>query len=131
MKHAANGTGGSVFEAIADATTTNGLGLNGIDLLVDGTTFSNNHSTLLGGVGFVSGVKAFEIKDSVQSANKADTDGGAYAFANGSDGKINGSTFSGNSAKNAGGALLVSNTAVKIDKSVFDGNTAVGRCYQD
>ena len=125
VKHAANGTGGSVFEAIADATTTNGLGLNGIDLLVDGTTFSNNHSTLLGGVGFVSGVKAFEIKDSVQSANKADTDGGAYAFANGSDGKINGSTFSGNSAKNAGGALLVSNTAVKIDKSVFDGNTAV------
>ena len=125
VKHAANGTGGSVFEAIADATTTNGLGLNGIDLLVDGTTFSNNHSTLLGGVGFVSGVKAFEIKDSVQSANKADTDGGAYAFANGSDGKINGSTFSGNSAKNAGGALLVSNTTVKIDKSVFDGNTAV------
>ena len=125
VKHAANGTGGSVFEAIADATTTNGLGLNGIDLLVDGTTFSNNHSTLLGGVGFVSGVKAFEIKDSVQSANKADTDGGAYAFANGSVGKINGSTFSGNSAKNAGGALLVSNTAVKIDKSVFDGNTAV------
>ena len=125
VKHAANGTGGSVFEAIADATTTDGLGLNGIDLLVDGTTFSNNHSTLLGGVGFVSGVKAFEIKDSVQSANKADTDGGAYAFANGSDGKINGSTFSGNSAKNAGGALLVSNTAVKIDKSVFDGNTAV------
>ena len=125
VKHAANGTGGSVFEAIADATTTNGLGLNGIDLLVDGTTFSNNHSTLLGGVGFVSGVKAFEIKDSVQSANKADTDGGAYAFANGSVGKINGSTFSGNSAKNAGGALLVSNTEVTIDKSVFDGNTAV------
>ena len=37
VKHAANGTGGSVFEAIADATTTDGLGLNGIDLLVDGT----------------------------------------------------------------------------------------------
>ena len=123
VKHAANGTGGSVFEAIADDTY--GLGRNGIDLLVDGTTFSNNHSTLLGGVGFVSGVKAFEIKDSVQSANKADTDGGAYAFANGSVGKINGSTFSGNSAKNAGGALLVSNTEVTIDKSVFDGNTAV------
>ena len=124
------GFGGSVFEAIA-TPGSNTAAAGNLNVLVDGVTFADNKSTELGGVGFISGVSNFTIQNSTHTGNSVgaegskQADGGVYAFVNSSKGSITGSTFTGNSAKNAGGALLVSNTAVKIDKSVFDGNTAV------
>ena len=111
------GFGGSVFEAIA----TPGAALN---VLVDGVTFADNHATVHGGVGFISGVADFKIQNSIHTGNKVDADGGVYQIGNQSNGTIIGSTFSGNSAEKSGGALRVSNSTVTIDKSVFDGNTA-------
>ena len=124
------GFGGSVFEAIA-TPGSNTAAAGNLNVLVDGVTFADNKSTELGGVGFISGVSNFTIQNSTHTGNSVgaegskQADGGVYAFVNSSKGSITGSTFTGNSAKNAGGALLVSNTVVKIDKSVFDGNTAV------
>ncbi|WP_308614683.1 autotransporter domain-containing protein [uncultured Duodenibacillus sp.] len=117
------GLGGSVFEAIASPNSSTGA-TNNLHVLVDGVTFADNHATARGGVGFVSGVADFKIQNSIHTGNKVDADGGVYQIGNQSTGTITGSTFSGNSAKNSGGALRVSNSTVTIDKSVFDGNTA-------
>ena len=118
------GLGGSVFEAIA-TPGSNTAAAGGLNVLVDGVTFADNHATARGGVGFVSGVADFKIQNSIHTGNKVDADGGVYQIGNQSTGTITGSTFSGNSAKKSGGALRVSNSTVTIDKSVFDGNTAV------
>ena len=117
------GLGGSVFEAIA-TPGSNTAAAGGLNVLVDGVTFADNHATARGGVGFVSGVADFKIQNSIHTGNKVDADGGVYQIGNQSTGTITGSTFSGNSAKKSGGALRVSNSTVTIDKSVFDGNTA-------
>ena len=117
------GLGGSVFEAIA-SSGSNTADAGGLNVLVDGVTFADNHATARGGVGFVSGVADFKIQNSIHTGNKVDADGGVYQIGNQSTGTIIGSTFSGNSAEKSGGALRVSKSTVTIDKSVFDGNTA-------
>ena len=117
------GLGGSVFEAIA-TPGSNTAAAGGLNVLVDGVTFADNHATARGGVGFISGVADFKIQNSIHTGNKVDADGGVYQIGNQSTGTITGSTFSGNSAEKSGGALRVSNSTVTIDKSVFDGNTA-------
>ena len=117
------GLGGSVFEAIA-IPGSNTAAAGGLNVLVDGVTFADNHATARGGVGFISGVADFKIQNSIHTGNKVDADGGVYQIGNQSTGTITGSTFSGNSAEKSGGALRVSNSTVTIDKSVFDGNTA-------
>ena len=117
------GLGGSVFEAIA-TLGSNTAAAGGLNVLVDGVTFADNHATARGGVGFISGVADFKIQNSIHTGNKVDADGGVYQIGNQSTGTITGSTFSGNSAEKSGGALRVSNSTVTIDKSVFDGNTA-------
>ena len=117
------GLGGSVFEATA-IPGSNTAAAGGLNVLVDGVTFADNHATARGGVGFMSGVADFKIQNSIHTGNKVDADGGVYQIGNQSTGTITGSTFSGNSAEKSGGALRVSNSTVTIDKSVFDGNTA-------
>ena len=117
------GLGGSVFEATA-SPGSNTAAAGGLNVLVDGVTFADNHATARGGVGFISGVADFKIQNSIHTGNKVDADGGVYQIGNQSTGTITGSTFSGNSAEKSGGALRVSNSTVTIDKSVFDGNTA-------
>ncbi|WP_074009613.1 autotransporter domain-containing protein [Duodenibacillus massiliensis] len=117
------GLGGSVFEATA-IPGSNTAAAGGLNVLVDGVTFADNHATARGGVGFISGVADFKIQNSIHTGNKVDADGGVYQIGNHSTGTITGSTFSGNSAEKSGGALRVSNSTVTIDKSVFDGNTA-------
>ncbi len=117
------GLGGSVFEATA-IPGSNTAAAGGLNVLVDGVTFADNHATARGGVGFISGVADFKIQNSIHTGNKVDADGGVYQIGNQSTGTITGSTFSGNSAEKSGGALRVSNSTVTIDKSVFDGNTA-------
>ena len=117
------GLGGSVFEAIA-SSGSNTADAGGLNVLVDGVTFADNHATARGGVGFISSVADFKIQNSIHTGNKVDADGGVYQIGNQSTGTITGSTFSGNSAEKSGGALRVSNSTVTIDKSVFDGNTA-------
>ena len=117
------GLGGSVFEAIA-SSESNTADAGGLNVLVDGVTFADNHATARGGVGFISSVADFKIQNSIHTGNKVDADGGVYQIGNQSTGTITGSTFSGNSAEKSGGALRVSKSTVTIDKSVFDGNTA-------
>ena len=117
------GLGGSVFEAIA-SSGSNTADAGGLNVLVDGVTFADNHATARGGVGFISSVADFKIQNSIHTGNKVDADGGVYQIGNQSTGTITGSTFSGNSAEKSGGALRVSKSTVTIDKSVFDGNTA-------
>ena len=117
------GLGGSVFEAIA-SSGSNTADAGGLNVLVDGVTFADNHATARGGVGFISSVADFKIQNSIHTGNKVDADGGVYQIGNQSTGTIIGSTFSGNSAEKSGGALRVSKSTVTIDKSVFDGNTA-------
>ena len=117
------GLGGSVFEAIA-SSGSNTADAGGLNVLVDGVTFADNHATARGGVGFISSVADFKIQNSIHTGNKVDADGGVYQIGNQSTGTITGSTFSGNSAEKSGGALRVSKSTVIIDKSVFDGNTA-------
>jgi len=117
------GLGGSVFEAIA-SSESNTADAGGLNVLVDGVTFADNHATARGGVGFISSVADFKIQNSIHTGNKVDADGGVYQIGNQSNGTIIGSTFSGNSAEKSGGALRVSKSTVTIDKSVFDGNTA-------
>jgi CSLREA domain-containing protein len=99
--------------------------IDGGNLEVDGSVFSDNHTYGTGGAILLWNVTGLAIANSTFSNNEAN-DGGAMAIdSRSTTGVITGSTFSGNHAESGGGGIFnVRSLFVYVANSTFSGNKA-------
>jgi hypothetical protein len=105
----------------------------GGDILIEGSTFRNNHASGVGGALYFYGSKGLAtVRSSTISGNTADTGGGIHFNSDYDiDGlRVEDSTITGNAAASEGGGIFVendNNEPVLIRDSTVAGNAAVGQ----
>jgi predicted outer membrane repeat protein len=111
--------------ATAMYVTSNG------SLTLDGSTISNNPGTT-GPGGMWIDFSNVVVRNTTFSGNSGALGGAAYIYTASDDShtdSITGSTFSGNSSTNSGGALYIGSDTVTIDTSTFTGNESSHGLY--